>query len=146
MRSPSVRSTSFVVLALTLFAALIVATALASDNRSDSNAHRTDGIYHGIYTEHTQSGEFGWYFHAWTEHGHGGDKIVGIYHSNGSHIHCFRGPSNGGEDGHLHCSESGISTNHHSPHDAPTDQAIGQCRKYGDGHGICYHIHNGPFE
>jgi hypothetical protein len=111
--------------------------AIASHNRSGSNAHRQDGIYHGIYTEHTDGGENGWYFHAWTEHGHGNNKAMSLFHGGATHYHC----SKVADADHVHCSRSELRTNHASAHEAPF-----QAPDYNDGHGINLHQHNGPFQ
>ena len=145
------RATLLATVMVVLASAPIVGSALGTHRQSASNAHTPagTGTYHGIYTEHMGSGTTGWYFHAWTEHNHGGGKIVWIGHSSGADhsFHCQVGPDDGGSSGHLHCSPSKyIGTNHHSSHDAKIDPSASVCAKYGDGHGICFHNHNGPFE
>lgn len=134
-----------------LVSAPVVGSALATDRRSASNAHTPagTGTYHGIYTEHMGAGTTGWYFHAWTEHNHGGERWVVIAHTTvADHaFHCSGGPGSGDSSGHVHCTPTRyVSSNHHSSHDAKLDPNAGTCARYSDGHGICHHNHNGPFE
>jgi hypothetical protein len=144
------RTILLAVLMLALASAPVVGSALATHRQSASNAHTPSGTgtYHGIYTEHMGAGTTGWYFHAWTDHGHGGEKLAWVAHSGGADhsFHCQVGPGSGDASGHLHCSPSRyIGTSHHSSHDAKID-TTSSCKKYSDGHGICFHNHNGPFQ
>lgn len=123
--------------AIGIVATTLAATAMGTHGNSASNSHTQDGIYHGIYTEHMDPGDDGWYFHPWTEHGHGANKALSLVHGGATHYHCTKVA----DVDHVHCSHWNAVTNHMSAHEAPNAGP-----DYNDGHGINLHQHNGPYQ
>lgn len=95
-----------------------------------TNTHTTSGIFNG-WTR-TWSCDH-WVYQAITSHNHG-QKIAGMSNSDTGAVLC----SKIGSATSVTCSISSTSTHRDSFNDTG---AIDPCALFGDGHGICFHVH-----
>jgi hypothetical protein len=112
---------ALIVLIVVVFAAIAFAV---------SNHHVVKGIGHGWQRDPVGSN---FNYHVWTQHGHGANKTVQLWHSDTSHAHCTAV----GDADHVHCESNVANKRHESVHDV---RNAGGCDEYADGHGICIHV------